>query len=71
MNKEITMAENVRTKVHSVHSHSGHQRKLFSESSKKTKRRKTEHLREAADSAALALATQISLKTSGKKKQLN
>ncbi|KAJ4444128.1 hypothetical protein ANN_05917 [Periplaneta americana] len=51
--------------------HSGHPRKLFSESSKKTKRRKTEHLREAADPAALALATQISLKTSGKKKQLN
>ncbi|KAJ4448241.1 hypothetical protein ANN_10255 [Periplaneta americana] len=54
-----------------LYSHSGHPRKLFSESSKKTKRRKTEHLREAADPAALALATKISLKASGKKNQLN
>ncbi|KAJ4442452.1 hypothetical protein ANN_04038 [Periplaneta americana] len=54
-----------------LYSHSGHPRKLFSESSKKTMRRKTEHLREAVDPAALALATQISLKASGKKKQLN
>ncbi|KAJ4436367.1 hypothetical protein ANN_18999 [Periplaneta americana] len=52
-------------------SHSDDPRKLFSESCKKTKRRKTEHLREAANPAALALATQINLKASGKKKQLN
>ncbi|KAJ4431477.1 hypothetical protein ANN_20075, partial [Periplaneta americana] len=52
MNKEITMAENVRTKG----SHSGHPRKLFSESSQKTKTRKIEHLRKAADPAAFALA---------------
>ncbi|KAJ4426061.1 hypothetical protein ANN_27688 [Periplaneta americana] len=51
--------------LHRLYSHSGHPRKLFFESSKKTKRRKTEHLREAADPAALALATQISLKASG------
>ncbi|KAJ4447376.1 hypothetical protein ANN_09382 [Periplaneta americana] len=38
---------------------------------KKTKRRKTEHRREAADPPALVLATEISLKASGKKKQLN
>ncbi|KAJ4452321.1 hypothetical protein ANN_03841 [Periplaneta americana] len=47
-----------------LYSHPDRQRKLFSESSRKTKRRKTEHLREAVDPAALALATQISLKSS-------
>ncbi|KAJ4425705.1 hypothetical protein ANN_27901 [Periplaneta americana] len=37
----------------------------------KTERRKTDHLRQAADPATLALATQISLKASGKEEQLN
>ena len=49
----------------------GRPRKLFSECSKKTKRRKTEHLREAAGPAELALATQISLKTSDEKEAAN
>ncbi|KAJ4450175.1 hypothetical protein ANN_01582 [Periplaneta americana] len=47
------------------------QRTVPTTTTHKTKRRKIEHLREAADPTALALATQISLKASGKRKQLN